>query len=123
VRSLRACVCACIHTHTLSLSLSLSLSLTHTHTHTHKGDLGLKELSRRCAEFKGVFLNSNVPGLLGESCHIVMSHMSVSHVTHVIDRMRVCVCAHPWSLRVFISCRMFPVYLVSNVSESCHTCK
>ena len=39
------------------------LGVTHACLGNHEGDLGLKELHRRSAEFKGVFLNSNIPSL------------------------------------------------------------
>ena len=41
------------------------LGVTHVCLGNHEGDLGLKELKRRSAEFKGVWLNSNIPGLAG----------------------------------------------------------
>ena len=32
----------------------------------HEADVGVRELRRRAAEFQGVFLNTNVPGLLSD---------------------------------------------------------
>ena len=42
------------------------LGVTHVCLGNHEADVGVRELRRRAGEFKGVMLNTNVPGLLSD---------------------------------------------------------
>ena len=63
--------------------------MTHLCLGNHEGDVGLKELKRRCSEFRGVLLNSNVPGLLAAKMQMrawdVVSTPAGRKVTYRID--------------------------------------